>query len=267
MLLDREGCKMDKVIVYDKVYDMQPLFVGFQKCKSAHSFGPYVRDCYLIHFCLSGRGVLFNKDGEHKVSKGQLFVIRPGEITTYTADRQEPWEYAWIGFNCVGESLFLSEKSVFDTPSELEERLMECIGTEQFCRELCLSLLYELTYRLFSPRESSDTEDRIRRVKEYIKYNYMLPISVDGLAREFGFDRSYLFRSFKRRYGRGVKEYLTYVRMRTGEKFLKRGFSVKETAGLVGYDDVFNFSKAFKAFFGKAPSHVRQGTALPGDED
>ena len=160
---------INKVLVDEVNGNMLPLFVGYEKCKSAHSFGPFVRECYLVHFCLSGRGTLVNKDGEHKVKQGQLFVIRPGEITTYTADVNDPWEYAWIGFKCDGESWFSGKKTVFDTPSELDERLMECVRTEQFCRELCLSLLYELKYRLFSPKESNDTEDRIRKIKEYIK--------------------------------------------------------------------------------------------------
>lgn len=30
---------------------------------------------------------------------GQGFLIAPGQVTTYRADEQEPWEYTWIEFD------------------------------------------------------------------------------------------------------------------------------------------------------------------------
>ena len=85
----------------------------------------------------------------------------------------------------------------------------------------------------------------------------MRKITVSSLAESFGFDRSYLYRIFKKRYGIGIKEYIIKVRLEKGKELLKEGFSVKESAHLVGYDDEFNFSKVFKKEYGVAPSRVR----------
>ena len=41
--------------------DIYPLFVGYEKCEPSHSFGPYTRDYYIIHFCISGKGRLYDK--------------------------------------------------------------------------------------------------------------------------------------------------------------------------------------------------------------
>ena len=87
---------MENYIIDTKGANITPLFAGHEACKPQHSFGPYVRDCYLVHFCLSGRGVLKNSAGTHEVGEGELFVIRPCEVTTYTADKTHPWEYIWI---------------------------------------------------------------------------------------------------------------------------------------------------------------------------
>ena len=57
-----------------------------------------------VPLCLSGTGTLNadNASGEtqtYSVKSGQGFLIFPGQITTYIADQELPWEYAWIEFD------------------------------------------------------------------------------------------------------------------------------------------------------------------------
>lgn len=42
----------------------------------------------------SSRILVYNKK-----KSGQGFLIAPGQVTTYRADEQEPWEYTWIEFD------------------------------------------------------------------------------------------------------------------------------------------------------------------------
>ena len=88
--------------------------------------------------------------------------------------------------------------------------------------------------------------------------NYMENLTVDALARAFGFERSYLFRLFKAKYTIGVKDYITEVRMKNAKRFLSEGHSVSVTAGMVGFKDEFNFSKAFKKHFGISASEFKK---------
>lgn len=242
--------------IIDEQNDVQikPLYIGWERCESGHSFGPYVRDCYLIHFCLGGRGILENSEGVSEVGMGDFFVIRPTEVTKYTADVDDPWEYVWIAFSSGDNRYFPAGQSVFETPSGIDEKLLHLVKSESKSAEGCLAIIYDLLYRTsdFTEKESDGTV--ARHIKRYVKYNYMLPITVSALAREFGFERSYLYRVFKARYGIGIKEYITSVRLKMGEKFLKEGYSVGESAKMCGYEDRFNFSKAYKAYFGISPS-------------
>ena len=248
---------MENYIIETKGQRITPLFAGHEACKPQHSFGPYVRDCYLVHFCLGGKGVLKNKDGTHEVGEGELFVIRPGEVTTYTADRTHPWEYAWIGFRSEDMPLFTDGCSVYATPKGLDERMRTLLRDDVLSHEGCLAVIYDLLYRIMQEGEKDTGDEKIRQIRRYIKYNYMLPISVGSLAREFGFDRSYLYRMFKARYGIGVKEYITSLRMEKGRELLERGYSVKQSARMVGFEDEFNFSKVFKARYGVSPSKCK----------
>ena len=79
--------------------DIYTLFCGRQQCPSLYSFGPAVRECYLLHFCLDGRGDFYANDQHYHLEKGQGFLICPNELTFYQADEAHPWTYAWIGLS------------------------------------------------------------------------------------------------------------------------------------------------------------------------
>ena len=80
-----------------------------------------------------------------------------------------------------------------------------------------------------------------------------MKINVEKISSMFGFERSYLYRLFKKEYGISVKEYIIKVRMDKAKELLKSGSTVADVAELVGYSDEFAFSKAFKKYLGISP--------------
>ena len=232
---------------------LSPLFVGWEQCTPRHRYGPHVRGHYLIHFCLSGCGTLQDKNGTHRIEAGELFVIRPGEVTVYEADSQAPWEYVWIAFKGTAAAPFDSAPSVFTAPDKMHERTANYVKSGETAPEIYLSLLFELIYKLFQKSARTVQRTDAEAICRYIRYSYMKPLQASELAAVFGFERSYLYRLFKKKTGVGIKEYLTQIRMEKAREFLKGGFGVGETAHLVGYADEFNFSRAFKARFGISP--------------
>ena len=72
---------------------------GIERCAPGQTWGPGIRDHYLIHLVLSGKGVFEVGGRTWEVSQGQLFFARPSQLIRYTADEQQPWEYSWVGFN------------------------------------------------------------------------------------------------------------------------------------------------------------------------
>ena len=234
--------------------ELYPTVAGYYQCPCSNSFGPHVRDYYIIHCVLSGKGVLYNDRGSHPVSKGEMFLIRKGEVTTYVADKDEPWEYTWLGFSGSRSVIFDNLPDVLDMPADLETKLLDYVRRDEKSADIYLSIIYELIYHLFTTDEKEPQDERVRRVHRYIKYNYMENITIAGLAADFGFERSYLYRIFKQKYGIGPKEYLTRVRLDKARGLLVRGYSVAESAYMVGYSDAFSLSKAYKKHYGVAPS-------------
>ena len=196
---------IDNFIDKLRAKDIVPIFSGYQKCKGGHEFGPRMRSHYLIHFCLSGSGRLFDKFGEHRIGAGELFVIRPGEITTYIADESDPWEYSWIAFEGDMANVFDTDRSVYRFSMEIGVRVKELTAASVSSPSIYISLIYRLMYE--SLNEVEESTDTIKKIKQYIKFNYMNDISVIQLSDYFGFERSYFYRMFKKHSGMTPTEY------------------------------------------------------------
>ena len=72
---------------------------GIEECLPEHSFGPAVRNHYLIHFILKGKGCYIVENKKYNLTQNQGFLICPDTLTYYEADKTNPWTYIWIGFN------------------------------------------------------------------------------------------------------------------------------------------------------------------------
>ena len=93
--------KLLKDLLFKEYYftDFYFFNVGYEKCQSGHRFGPSLRDNYIVHFVISGKGRYTVNDTTHHLGTGDFFLIRPNELVDYEADAEDPWEYYWIGFS------------------------------------------------------------------------------------------------------------------------------------------------------------------------
>lgn len=233
---------------------LDPLFYGQQACEPNHIWGPGVRLYWLIHYVVSGKGI-FRIDGkEHAVSPGSVFVIPPYEEAMYQADKDEPWEYMWVGFR-VGGELPVKLDPVIHCPEAYNifrsmpdsQRLTG--GTKAYATGL-LWQFFSLLLDAHIP-----IEDAVSVAQSYIHSKYMYPLSVEDIANTVGLERSYFTTLFTRRVGISPGKYLQTYRMEVAADLLKRGDkSVSLTAQSVGYGDIYTFSKTFKRHFGVSPS-------------
>lgn len=231
--------------------DIVPLFLGYEHCAPAKSFGPYIRNYYIIHVILKGEGVFKTKKGEFHLSSGNAFIIKPNEITTYVADSKNPWSYAWIAFNGSYARKLDDISPVQNVSTAFFNELKELYDSdENFTAEKCVSLLFNM----FSNFNKNINKNFVDKIKNYIENNYMQDIKIENLTYIIGYDRRYLSRVFKEKTNLSIKEYLTEIRLKNAEIFLRDGYCVKDTALLCGYKDPFAFSKAFKLKFGLSPT-------------
>ncbi len=239
-----------------------PLYCGRHECNPLHRYGPNVRSSYLIHYVESGKGRFWVGDKEYSLKKGGMFLISPGEVTTYEADEKEPWVYKWIGFECgfdisdiFCENVVFSERceEIFDKMLE-SEKYGE--NAELYVTGKVFELLSLLRYKLSSPQRREQNYSQM--AKNYIEANYYKDITVEGIARELGLDRSYLSSLFKEQIGMSPKEYIVSFRLENAAELMTlHGFSPKQAAASCGYLDIFNFSKMFKKKYGISPREYK----------
>lgn len=247
---------MFSLIIENKGFtDFAPMDFGFEACRAGKVFGPHVRDYYLIHYVETGCGVFESPRGTGPVSAGEAFLIRPGEVCTYRADKTHPWHYTWIGF--VGklspafdrlDPVFPAEGAIFAEMRALPETMAE----EHLC-----AMLFQLYRSLFADRARPNY---VNRVIAYINAHYMEDISIEGIAASLSLNRKYLSRLFRETTGQTMQAFLIDKRMREARGFLSGGHSVAETALLCGYRDPLTFSRAFHRHEGCAPSAHRKRT-------
>ena len=230
--------------------DLNPLILGEEQCRQHHRYGPAVRQYTLIHFVVSGNGVLEKGGIKYSVCAGQAFIILPGEITIYYTG-EDPWKYQWIGFDGHLSEHFANLSPVVNFSHNWANEMLEAAESDSMLEYKVVSLLFGMYAEFFASQRHSS--HYISRVKNYIQTMYMHPLRVESIAQMVNLDRRYLSRVFKERVGCSIQEYIIEVRMEQAKQYLENGTTVAQAARLCGYDDVCNFSKMFKRRFGVTP--------------
>ena len=97
-----------------------------------------------------------------------------------------------------------------------------------------------------------------RRICEYIREQWQLPINRDTVAQAFRLHPSHVSRLFREQGNEGFAEYLRRVRMEKAAFFLTRyNLNVEEVSGRCGFSDAGYFHKVFKRVYGMTPSQYR----------
>ncbi len=97
----------------------------------------------------------------------------------------------------------------------------------------------------------------LQMVRDYIDNNYLNPISLDMLSRQFHYSRYYINREYKKLTGQPVIEYYHSLRVSAAKRLLEEGLSVTETALRLNFHSVYSFSRFFKAKTGLSPTEHR----------
>lgn len=259
----------EKELVSLSVYN-----VGFQKCDPLYQWGPGVRDHYLIHYIISGKGHYKTGNRIYALTAGSSFLVYPNTEVLYYADEADPWEYAWVGFTGSDASMILNatdftpEKPVIlDTPlgDAIRRQILhiyDARGNEFEHAVEMTGQLYTMLAMFMHGATSNNTQNTansyVQKGIEYISSNYSYHITVEDIASYVGLSRSQLFRSFQAVLGQSPKEYLTGFRMKQACYLLEHSdLSVTAVANSVGFDNGLYFSKTFHKEKQMSPSEFR----------
>ena len=238
---------------------INPLMCGEEKCLPQHFFGPYKRQYYLLHYVLSGKGILKKSEKTYTVNADECFVIRPNEITYYEADSENPWHYVWIGFtadipipNVISNNEIISGKRLRELFLSLKNVCKIENNKEEYLSSVILQIFQSLTI------SETVKNQYVETAKLYIDSNYMNDISVSSIAEMLHINRSYFYKIFKKEEGISPQQYICSFRLNHAKLMLKKTYkTINQIAEDGGFSDVFTFSKAYKNIFHHSPKQER----------
>ena len=261
----------------DKNIDLTIFQYGWEQCAPLHSYGPAKRNHYLFHYIFSGKGYLSSNDSSgvthlHRLEACQGFLICPGQVNTYYADEQLPWEYAWVEFDGLQALKRLEQAGLdmahpvyrFRSPlahrpvrQEMESIVRSKDASPLFLLGHLYLLLDALTQASSSRRELRNQSQKSFYVQEalnFIAQNYHRDIDVQQVAAACNLNRTYFGRVFRQMMGSTPQEYLIRYRLSKSMELMRStDYPISQIAPMVGYANPLHFSKVFKKEMGVSP--------------
>jgi AraC-like DNA-binding protein len=109
-------------------------------------------------------------------------------------------------------------------------------------------------------RASAHDRARVAHLLRQLESATMEPYTVAELARACGLSRYHFLRTFKSVTGITPHQWILRARLRDGaHRLVSTRRPITEIALDVGFDDLSNFIRSFRAEFGSSPSHYRSG--------
>jgi len=259
----------------DQGSDLIVYHYGMEKCSPNHSYGPALRDHFLIHYILSGSGTFQVGGKSYTLKENQGFLICPDIITYYEASSKDPWTYTWIGFRGLkAENLLKNINLDKNHPifESREDNIKNCFeeimasnnykaGNELRLQGYLSILLSELTEqaKINIFQGQGQKTNYIKKALQFIETNYSRNISIEVLASFIGLNKNYFSTIFSETLGIPPQEYLIKYRVNKAcELLANKDLTISEISRSVGYQDSLGFSKIFKGIKGVSPKIYRQ---------
>jgi AraC-like DNA-binding protein len=240
---------------------------------------------YEIFYVRKGEGNIIRciEGYEYIVRPGSILLVPPNVSHDHRILSNQPYSHLSIHF--LPEMLDKTERSLFRplfdprnayyTDSSalagaFAGSLLECMDMDKQirdravkCRILAiLTGLYKLkdmSCRITPSRVFQNK--RIRDILDFISDNLRQPISLNVLSRRFSMNKNHLNVIFRKETGTTVERYIRIQRLYIARQNIGAGMQATEAAYDVGFNDYSNFFRAYKAFFGYAPTLASQSVS------
>lgn len=224
-----------------------------------------------------GRAEFTYSDITKTATKGSLIYYKPGDFRVARTFREAPMKCYAVEFMYTyptysGGEWSLSTPSLplgfyqkstdaylFDKVSNLFSSLTKnALSSMERSKARQRTVFSEILYLLFQNAEgNSYNYSAIRKVRNVIRYmteHFDQDITLNHLSDYANVSQSYLGKIFKSVTGKSPINYLIEIRINKAKCLLQDGFSVTKVSRLVGFNDIYYFSRTFKKLEGLSPS-------------
>ena len=261
--------------------ELRIICVGHEHCTAIKNVeGPMIKNRYIIHFCVKGKGY-YNLNGKvYEICTGDVFFIPVNNVISYYPDKNDPWEYYWFEYsgqvaNKLSERALLSEKDPVYTVKK--PHVIQNIFSSMLSRLndktddlLVSSYIYQIFSEIIVERSPKLTsvksvkEEQLKKIYDYIHANYSdTSLCLTEIAKHVNMNPSYLSRFFRKMTNVPISKYIIELRIQKATILLKRkDLSVKSIAISVGYNDPLYFTREFRRIYHNTPTNYRKELLL-----
>lgn len=231
-------------------------------------------NCYIMWTIFEGLGWVQAPDQVYTVSGGDCFLLRPNAPYVLINNLHYPLKICCIHFDFYDGP----NQPVYPQFSELPnlyrripnflffkpllERVLDATidhtNYPQAKNDLLKAVLYEIC-RIDAKQEQSQQVPWLEELCQTIRTHPERSYQVTRLAKNLGYSANYFRQLFKRYIGQTPSNYIIQAKLEHAKDLLlESNFSIREISELLGYSDVFYFSKQFKQKTGMSPLRFRK---------
>ena len=209
--------------------------------------------------------------GETSWPSSSLMVWTPQDSHYYGHPLRQ-WKHSW--FHCSGREIGpilrangipVRQRIAVTDPALLEHFLLEVI-TElsgwsrpngKILRNLFENFVCGLARHAFQKSEQLPPPSLLA-IRAYVEQNFTERLRLSQLAKRVGLSEPHLCSEFRRFFGIPVIQYALQLRMNQATYLLRdHNRRISEIASMLGYPDLYSFSKMFKHYLGVSPKKFR----------
>lgn len=257
--------------------DLQPLASetpvvicgGGEQCDADYHMRRADFPFYALEFVARGSGKLVLAGKSHELVPGTLFTYAPGIGQDIRCTPGDPLVKYFVDFT--GKSVRGQMKELGLSPgtvvqSSAPEHILQLFDTlldaglrrTRYTSAICSSILQHLLLRIAETTVAPGTIGTqafatYQECKQYLEEHFLALSGLAELADACAVDPAYLCRLFSRFDHASPYQRLLQLKMSYAAGRLTQGLLVKQAAREVGFDDPFQFSRAFRRVLGVSP--------------
>ena len=223
----------------------------------------------IVQSRIGSYGIKRDRGKEYFTLEGGFFIA-PSHVTqkiTHFAGKEvKKFAARYVFLDVLVNDMYQLD-DIFDFPTVTDDRFSAVLNRDfdeyEAADDICerMRCMYNIIKHLLEMAEEKPSYRNyaIYPVIEFIKANYMKPVSVCDMADVIKMSESNLYAVFKRSTGSSPIKYLNEYRLSVACGLLHdTDSSIKSVAERVGIPDQFYFSKLFKAKYSMSPQKYRK---------
>ncbi|MFB9274928.1 AraC family transcriptional regulator [Cohnella cellulosilytica] len=211
-----------------------------------------VPDSLVLVIAEASEGRLVLDGRYYPLKAGSVFLGRPGQLLELGLHEERGLGVYVLRLQAADLSIFPAQGDICLAPSAVAiglcEKMAGCLKDGSMAERLRGEAAFYELLSLIARQREHETAVALECARRELENHFTEEITVKRLADTAGLSRYHFMRLFKEKFGKGVIDYLTDLRLAQAKKWMEAepGLSLRQISHRVGYKNESYFSSIFK---------------------